>query len=75
MLFSKAGVCKVAQDGDSFIVELGYEAEDSLKPFHVSNPLAIDEVRNLLRHMELNEAEIEQQLRYATKPKTSAASA
>jgi hypothetical protein len=65
MLFTKVGVYRADQDG-SFIVELGHEAEDAVHPIYRSSPLPKDEVWNLLRHVQLSEDEIEQQLQRAS---------
>lgn len=64
MLFSKVGVYKADQEG-SYIVELGHEANDSVHPIHRSSPLPMDEAKNLLRHVQVPEREIEQRLRRA----------
>lgn len=71
MLFSKVGVYK-AETEDAFIVELGHEAEDTTHAIHTSSPLQIEEVKYLLRHVELTDNEIEKVLKSAEDRKTSA---
>jgi hypothetical protein len=75
MLFSKVGVYKTEQNSETFIVELGSDADDEGQLIHVSYPLALDEVRNLLRHVELSDSEIERRLRHAETFQRAAAAA
>lgn len=72
MLFSKVGVYKADHDG-GFIVELGHEAENAFHAIHTSSPMQQDEVRNLLRHVQLSEREIDECLEGAAGLRTASA--
>ena len=65
MSFDRVGIYK-AQDADNrFIVVVENNEPSESEALHTSEPLARDEAKNLLRHFNLTENEIELRIQHA----------
>ena len=73
MAFDRVGIYRAQDSENKFIVVIGNEpAADT--PLHTSDPLARDEAKNLLRHYNLSDSEIDLRLQRASAIAVAAAS-
>ena len=72
MAYDRLGIFKVPNSEGKFIVEVMSEGVFDGEPLHTSRELAADEARNLLRHYNLSDNEIDKRLASAT-PRAAAA--
>ncbi len=66
MSFDRLNVFKAPDSENKFIVVVMHSEEPSDRPLHVSYELAPDEAKNLLRHYNLIDTEIDSRLAKAT---------
>ncbi|MDQ2775074.1 MAG: hypothetical protein M3Y57_09180 [Acidobacteriota bacterium] len=72
MAFDRVGIYRAQGSENKFIIVIGNEpAADT--PLHASDPLARDEAKNLLRHYNLSDSEIDLRLQKASALSSSAA--
>ncbi len=74
MPFDQLGIFKVPNTEGKFIVEIRCEEFVTSQPLHTSRELAADEAKNLLRHYNIPDNEIDVRLASAIPHKSLAAS-